>query len=323
MIVLMRVRMSIICSENGLLVCSHGPLELAQSVSIIYRRQGKIEEALRRCKIAWRIRLELFQAGKISEVLVGLGLHTLGTIYLDAGNILEADQRFREAFDIFLRANYKAGMAIIYNRFGQVQLLKGELKSAREQFVKAQEASREVDKEQYINSLNKQGRVCVLQDKWEEGVTFFEKAVEEAQSVPDYYQQTESLIDLADALQYLKEGERAQKLLQEAENIATKENYVFLLGLLEKSRGQIYYGTRDYQRAFEHFVLYCHHMADYNFSAFSTAIQKVVDVLLDIPKGEVPVIVKELLTYWTTHQLNEEYPELVQTFEEIDNLMVL
>ena len=33
MIVLMRVRMSIICSENGLLVCSHGPLELAQSVN--------------------------------------------------------------------------------------------------------------------------------------------------------------------------------------------------------------------------------------------------------------------------------------------------
>jgi len=41
MIVLMRVRMSIICSENGLLVCSHGPLELAQSVYIyIYLSAG-------------------------------------------------------------------------------------------------------------------------------------------------------------------------------------------------------------------------------------------------------------------------------------------
>ena len=35
MIGLMRVRMGIICSENGLLVCSHGPLELAQSVSVL------------------------------------------------------------------------------------------------------------------------------------------------------------------------------------------------------------------------------------------------------------------------------------------------
>ena len=34
MIGLTRVRMSIICSENGLLVCSHGPLELAQSVQV-------------------------------------------------------------------------------------------------------------------------------------------------------------------------------------------------------------------------------------------------------------------------------------------------
>ena len=34
MIGLTRVHMSITCSENGLLVYSHGPLELAQSVII-------------------------------------------------------------------------------------------------------------------------------------------------------------------------------------------------------------------------------------------------------------------------------------------------
>ena len=49
MIVLMRVRMSIICSENGLLVCSHGPLELAQSVIVRLRDPTK-EEAPQR----WR-----------------------------------------------------------------------------------------------------------------------------------------------------------------------------------------------------------------------------------------------------------------------------
>jgi tetratricopeptide (TPR) repeat protein len=171
--------------------------------------------------------------------------------------------------------------------------------------------------------LNKQGRICALQHKWKEAEAFFEKAIQEAQSVPDYYKQTESLIDLADTLEHLEQGERPQKLLQEAEDIATKENYLFLLGHIEKIRGQIDYGAGDYPMAFRHFVLHCHHMADYNFSEFSTAMQKVVDALLDVPKGEVPSLLEGLLTYWTTQQLNEKYPEFLQTFEEIHNLMVL
>src|SRR5207302_7232302 len=68
------------------------------NMSFVYRLQGKIEEALRRGKIAWRIRLDLFRKGEGSELQVGLSLSILGTIYLNAGNLTESEQCFSQAF---------------------------------------------------------------------------------------------------------------------------------------------------------------------------------------------------------------------------------
>src|SRR5262249_5812489 len=55
--------------------------EVLSNMSFAYRYQGKIEEALLRCKIGWRIRWKLFQEGKADEVVVGRSLSILGAIY--------------------------------------------------------------------------------------------------------------------------------------------------------------------------------------------------------------------------------------------------
>ena len=289
--------------------------------STVYRLQGKVEEALRRCKIAWRIRRDLFREDKVSEVQIGSSLNTLGRIYISAGNIIEAERCFNDAFDIYLRTNNKGGIATIYNRFGLIQLMKGNLDSAKEWFAKAERASQEIDGEQYITSLNKQGNICALQHRWDAATTFFERAISHARQASDYYQQTESLIDLADALEHLEQRKRIQDILQEAEETATRENYFYLLGRVEHLRGEIDYRAKDYSVAFTHFAMYCHHMALYNDSEFKTAVNKSVDALLGISKHEVLLIAQELLAYWTTHQLETQYPDFVQAFEEIDDLM--
>ena len=247
----------------------------------------------------------------------------LGILYLDSGDIIEAESRFKTASNIFLRTNYKVGIATVYNHFGQVQINKGRLQEALIWLEKSENASREVDKEQYIISLNKQGRVKALQQQWKEALSLFEQAIAIARQVPAYYQLTESLINLADTVEHLNQGDRVQQLLQEADNIATKENYLSLLGLIEYAKGYKKYRNRDYMQAFQHFVLYCEYMSQYNSTEFSTAVERVVDALLDIPKDVVPAIMHEMLTYWTTHQLDKTYPELMQAFEEIDTLMTL
>jgi tetratricopeptide (TPR) repeat protein len=293
------------------------------NISNVYRLQGKIEEALRRGKIAWRIREELVREGKITEVLFGLSEQALGVIYLDAGDIVQAESHFKRAFDIFLRANDKRGIATVYNHFGQVHINKGELLEALAWLKKSEEASREIDKEQYIISLNKQGHTKALQQHWEESLPLFEQAIAIARQVPAYYQLTESQIELANSYLYLNQPVYVFQHLQEAEEVATRERYLSLLGLIERARGEYYYKIQDYDEAFQHFVQSCHHMALHNTIEFSIAVRLSTDSLMGVPKDVLPIVTRKMLDYWHSHQLEEDYPELVEAFREIDDLMVL
>ncbi|HEU5230701.1 MAG TPA: tetratricopeptide repeat protein, partial [Ktedonobacteraceae bacterium] len=277
------------------------------STSFVYRLQGKIEEALRRCKIAWRIRRDLFREEKVSEDFIGFSLQTLGGIYLTASNVIEAERCFHDAYDIYQRTNNKHSIATIYNRFGQVQILKGELEGAKEWFIKAQQASKDINEDQYITSLNRQGYIYTLQQQWKEAIPFFEEAVDRARKLPDYYHQTENLIELATALHHLGSLQQVQSRLQEAEAISIREKYFNLLGQVEQMRGEIDYHAKDYPAAFLHFAAYCHDMAIYNDSEFKIAVRKVVDALLGVPESDVPSIVQKLLSYWTKEQLDTKY----------------
>ena len=58
---------------------------LLNNIGNVLRLQGKLEDALRYCKLALRIRRDLFQQNKISEYYIGLSLSTLGHIYHTLG----------------------------------------------------------------------------------------------------------------------------------------------------------------------------------------------------------------------------------------------
>src|SRR5262249_22036461 len=147
---------------------------------------------------------DLFKAGQISEIPIGLTLSTIGQVCLDIDDLLQAEQAFQRAYEIYNRARHKTFIASTKNRFGQIALAKNELQEAKRWFEEAQEASVGIDAEAYVNSLNKQGRVLAKQKQWSEAAAFFERAVETARQVHDDYQRTESLVDLAEALTYMK-----------------------------------------------------------------------------------------------------------------------
>lgn len=291
------------------------------NISTVLRLQGKVEEALRRCKIGWRIRLDLAKQGKESEVMVGQSLSTLGVIYLHAGNIVEAERCFKEAYDIYLQTNYKIGIALIYNRFGQIQLAKGDLALALDWFEKAQHSAQELDAEQYINSLNKQGRIYTMLQEWNKAIPRLQEAIALAREIPDDYQQTESLIDLANIYRVSDLEQNIETILQEAEAIATRENYLFLLGKIAQTRGEIYYHSADYHSAFTQFALFCHFMARHNNFEFGIAIRRVYDAIIGLPNEQVQPVVATIQQYWEHHHLNELYPALPEAISEIEDLM--
>ena len=287
------------------------------NIGNVYRLQGKTDEALRRCKIALRIRNDLFKAGQISENPVGLTLSTIGLVCLDIGDLLQAEQVFQRAYEIYNRTRDKRSIASTKNRYGEIAMAKNDLQEAKRWFVDAQEASAGIDAEAHVNSLNKQGRVLAKQKRWDEAAAFFKQALEITRQVHDDYQRTESLIDLAEALTYMQQDEQAQTFLREAEDISQKWNYFDLLGHASEFQGDIDYDAGRYEKAFLHYREYCYNMARRNILEYGKALRKLTDKLVEIPKAQLHPIIDMLILYWNEQGMEEAFPDFANTCKEI------
>lgn len=293
------------------------------NISNVLRLKGRIEEALRICKIGLVLRRRLAQERKTSERAVALSLSTLGLIYINSDNFVLAEQTLLEAFEIYSRLDDKKSIAMGYNRLGRVQLAKGELTQAKALFEKAQEASEDINPEALIASLNRQGRIRLMQNQWREAVPLFQRAVEAADQLHDYYQKVEGLIDFATVLERLGQQEDALRLWQQAHDISIQENYLYLLGRAESARGDISYDADNFVTAFEHYSKYCEYAAQYNTQAYSGALRKVSDKLLETPQELVPDLLNSLIASWTSRGFANTYPELIDACKQMQQFMNL
>jgi len=294
---------------------------ILNGISIVYRLQGKIWEALMKCKISLSVLADLFHAGKTGEVPIGFSLSTMGSIYLDLNDVEHAQKCFQEAFVIYNRTGRKKDLVVTYNCFGQIQMAKDNLEEAKEWLKKAQEASSGIDIYTQISSLNKQGQVLLRQNKQEEAAQHFERAINLSRQIFDNYQLTENLINFAEALAALGQQQKMSQLLHEAEEVSLTQNYLHFLGHLEEIRGNINYKAKEYKLAFTHYCQHCKYMARYNALAYNKALCNFIDRLLDVPNAETPIVIASSVAYWQTHNLQNDYPEFILTLEDRQNLM--
>jgi tetratricopeptide (TPR) repeat protein len=287
------------------------------TIGSVMAQQGKYEEAMRRCKIALQIREEAFAHKEAGELPIGYGLTVLGVIYLNAGNVLDAEICFKRAFDIYSRENYKAGIATIYNHFGHVELSRGNQDEARRWFLEGEQASTDIDIGQYTNSLNKLGRICLAQGQMQEALSYLHRALESAKQVPDYVQLAESLIDLARVREKMNQKEETESLLQQAEKIVEREQYENLYASIELIRAETALRQLHYHEGFRHLEQYCYHTLQYNISGYSVAIRKITDILLTVPTSEQSAIIRQLINSWTERGLADKYPQLIVACREV------
>jgi tetratricopeptide (TPR) repeat protein len=293
------------------------------NLSYIDMLQGKTQEALRRCRIGLHIREELFKSGRGSEFDVALSLSTLGQIYLDGGHHAWAERPFQEAFEIYSRIGRRKELAATYNRLGHIQMSRGDFQSAKQWFIKGQEASAEINVEAYIISLSMQGQLLMRQEMWKEAQPLLEQAISTAKQIHHEYQQAENLVYLANTLAHLGQQQQANQILQQAEDISNTRNYYDLLAHAEETRGNIFYELKDYQKAFEHYRVYCRFVAKRNEVEYNKALHQVIDKFFDVPKSELPVIMNEFVAYWVAQGLYKDYPTLMDTIQEVKRALFL
>jgi len=288
----------------------------------VSRLQGRMNEALRYCNVALRIRQDLYNNGETTEVAVGLTLGSIGVIYLREDDLVNAEQYFSRALDIFRRRRYQRGIALIHIRFGQIALARGNLQNAMESFTQGYREALGIDVEAEINSLNKQARVYIQEgklqkEKLREALPLLQKAIQRAEKVYDVYQQAESLIDLANTYELLNQGEDAFQALRQAEAISNEYKYYYLLGLASDFRGDNRYTTEKYHEAFKYYGDYCYYMALYNPVQYEKAVRKTTDLLVKIPKEEISAILDEFQARWKSRDLKEDSGLLVEALAEI------
>ncbi len=291
--------------------------EVLINIGVVYRMQGKVEEALLRCKIGLRKRKDLFKSGRMSENYVGLSLTIIGSIYLVIDDLLKAEQAFHEANDIFVRTGYKKGMATVSNRFGQIALIRGDLKTARQQFENAYYMSLGVDPDAQIISQVYQGRILAQEGQADKAINVFQQALELAQQIYASMHQAEILIDLAHTLAILQQYPQSQQAYMESEKISQKYNYYELRGRAREYQGDRKYQDGEYHAAFRLYGEACRYITYHNSVAYQRMLRKVIDALLEIPSKEIDPVIDELISYWTAQGLSVEYPDFVSSCEEV------
>ena len=196
-------------------------------------------------------------------------------------------------------------MARTYNGLGRTLEMKGDHDGAMEHFLHASEAALSVDaQEEQINSLNKQGRVLMHQKSLTRARKCFEQAIELSEKTQDYYQQVESLIDLAEVFEDSGMHDESQQALERGKELALQYRYYSLLGTAEKFQGMVSYEQQDYNSAFNHFVQSCHYMALFNSLRYNEAIRSLIEHLLTNTEGTLdPVLLSMIRTYWSENDL--------------------
>ncbi|GHO96633.1 hypothetical protein KSF_066810 [Reticulibacter mediterranei] len=290
------------------------------SHGIIYILWGRFEEAQWYLRTALSIRQNLFETGKISEIAIGLTLNAIGLMYLDQGILYEADEYFKRAYEIYkrVRPGHRKAIANIKNCFGKIAMARDQLQEAKNWFEDAQKDSLNVNRGLYIDSLNNQGHLLTLQERWAEAAAIFEETMEIATQSHYNDRRAESLIYLA--VTFKKRGlqQRTQQILQEVEQIS-EGKYFYLLGRAAQLRGDMDYEAGCYEEALHHYLHECEYMLHHNYDKHLIAIHRLTDVLLELPQDKSHSMIKMLNTYceeheWTHSFLWEQIQELSSWF---------
>jgi tetratricopeptide (TPR) repeat protein len=294
---------------------------LLNSIGQVYRLQGRFEEALRSCLLGLRVREELWSQGKLDERAIGLSHSTLALIYLESGELLQAERHFRHAFECYAHVGYRTGLAATYNRLGQVALLKGQLEEANTWFKQAEALVTGFDAEVCIANQLMWGRVAAAQGRWAEAAERFQGACEQARQVQDRAQLATSLVDLLEALSHLGRHQEAQAAWREARTIAEEEGYRWLLGRGEDVLGDLALAEGRWEEAMAHAVESCTGMTRHHVLAYHKALRRLLERLLALPLEAIPAMAQRVREDWRQRGLAEQYPELAQACEEILELL--
>jgi tetratricopeptide (TPR) repeat protein len=146
---------------------------LMNNLGILYKEQGKIDEAEKLYRESLEIKRLLGDKKGIA-----MSLNNLGILYKGQGKIEEAERLFNESLEIKRQLGYKQGIGMSLNDLGNLYKDQGKIEEAEKLYRESLEIKQQLGDKQGISmSLNNLGILNFDNGKFENAITFYLEAI--------------------------------------------------------------------------------------------------------------------------------------------------
>ena len=234
-----------------------GIAENLGNMGVAYRGLGNYPMALEYYFKALKINRELI--GTDDENMAGIPrtLGNIGLVYWNQGDLEQALKYFFEALEMDKELGRNRGIASNYGNIGLVYNEQGDDIKALEYYLKALDLDEELGFTPGV--ATHLGNIGVLYDKrgeYEKALEYYSRAQEKCDEIGDKNSSCINLLNIGGLYILQEKYIEAEKTLLESLKSANEMEALNLLRQAEHQLSILYERTGDYQKSYEHYVLY-------------------------------------------------------------------
>jgi len=211
---------------------------------------GNYTDAKARAEKAFDLFKNTSENKKVAEIQ-----YILGLIYLDLGDLKNAENYIRDAITSYRRISDQPELVQCYNKIARIFFIKSEFEKAIEYLSEAKELSEKIcDFRMSAVASSNLGRIFTLTGKWEKAEENLLISLEFNQTKNDELNLCRSQLSLGFFCCLKREFQRASEYLAKAFELAHKNNYLRELAIYHEYAGQLAFNQGDYKSAQIHFA---------------------------------------------------------------------
>jgi tetratricopeptide (TPR) repeat protein len=224
--------------------------DLCYLSAVAFHGVGNYIEAKGKAEEAFDLFKNTSENKKVAEIQ-----YILGLIYLDLGDLRNAENYIRDAITSYRRIGDQVELVQCYNKIARIFFIKSEFEKAIESLSEAKELSEKIgDFRMSAVACSNLGRIYIITGKWDKAKENLWDALKFNETRNDELNLCRSRLSLGFVYCLKREFQKAGKYLTEAFELAHKNDYLRELAIYHEYAGQSAFDQSDYKSAQIHYI---------------------------------------------------------------------
>jgi DNA-binding NtrC family response regulator len=223
--------------------------ELSYFGALALDKLGMLKEALQKAKEAYNILRNTGKNERLAQVQ-----HVLGLIYVHLGMLKEAEIHFTDTVSTYRRIKDQKGIAESYNELARICFIRCRFDQAAEYITDALDNCQKVDDQKMVARLyGNLGTIQMLKDQWHEAEKNLNISLQINENLGDEHNICKALLSLGNIGCLSRKFPLADRYLQRAFHLISKNNYVRELAIYHEYQGSMKFALGNLPEAERHF----------------------------------------------------------------------